>query len=939
MSESPRCPECGAFLPSGSPSASCPACLMRLGLLPGLDTPGSTPVMSPQSDATYVPHLLMPPKLPSPQELAALFPELEILRLLGHGGMGAVYQARQTALDRLVALKIIMPEVADKPGFAERFVREARLLARLNHPHIVTIHDFGQRHGLHYLIMEFIDGVNLREVLQGGRLASREVLRIIPPLCEALQYAHEEGVVHRDIKPENILLDRKGRVKIADFGLARLAGQHADHLSLTGARQVVGTPRYMAPEQMQGSRVVDHRVDIYSLGVVFYEMLTGELPLGRFAPPSAYAGLDRRLDEIVLRALESDPDRRYQQATQIKTEVLSIAQSDHEHVTLDNPTLLLDSTRSKPPADAESHSKSRQLNTLAYCQMIVGALQILLFMAVMFLTLVRSETDEPIARESTRSHNPESLTFLAFSGIAALVPGCSTFLCSIRFLLGRNPNWLRAGAIIMLVPTGLMWGLSLPVGLWSLFVLMRTSLSGRTKEHRDTPPRVTTSAPVISIPDPLPRVDSAQVSAPWSGFGWVQKVVRRVPRQHRWNTGVILALMALAAAWGLRTYSRSGVLSQAARSGNTFAVRFYLLCGADMEERDANGVTPLMFASWDRQPQTVRQLLSAGADVNQKSQDGETALMKAAFRGQLNVVTQLLEAHATVNETDHDGETALILAANEGHVAIAQALLEHQADPRAATRAGWTPLMTACMRGHGPIVNLLLSSSQVDAIDQRGETALIKAAAGGHFSLVHTLLDAKANVNATNVDGATAIQFAIAGGHAAIVDALVANGVASHPLTDLYYGYRNARAGRFADALPRLQQAAEQSAKLSNGCVFTCDNWRYEIETPASYIWLLIGECEQRLGHSAEAKSVFQKALENIRPGTTNGLMFHRKFQQPQQTILEHFEIKTSEIALHVKDAARPWHMSRRFQQETRNGGHTMGSSGGNEDEIRDLFK
>ena len=261
---------------------------------------------------------------PKPHQLAQHFPQLEILNLVGHGGMGAVYKARQRGLDRMVALKILPPEVGQDPAFAERFSREARALARLSHPNIVVIHDSGNAGGLYYLLMEYVDGVNLREAIQTKELTPAEALAIVPQICEALQYAHDEGVVHRDIKPENILLDKKGRVKIADFGLARLLGQAPDNFTLTGTHQVMGTPRYMAPEQMEGSHEVDHRADIYSLGVVFYEMLTGELPLGRFDAPSRKVQLDVRVDDVVLRTLEKDPLRRYQHASELKTDVEAI---------------------------------------------------------------------------------------------------------------------------------------------------------------------------------------------------------------------------------------------------------------------------------------------------------------------------------------------------------------------------------------------------------------------------------------------------------------------------------------------------------------------------------------------------------------------------------------------------------------------------------------
>jgi hypothetical protein len=257
----------------------------------------------------------------SPEEIAGYFPQLEILEILGHGGMGAVYKARQTQLDRIIALKILPPEAAQAPGFAERFTREARALARLNHPHIVTVHDFGRAGPLYYFLMEYVDGVNVRQLMRQKNLQPAEALKIVPQICEALQYAHEEGIVHRDIKPENILLDRRGRVKITDFGLAKLLNQDAAESRLTGTGQVMGTWHYMAPEQVENPLGVDHRADIYSLGVVFYEMLTGELPLGRFALPSQKVKVDVRLDEVVIRTLEREPQRRYQHASEIKEQV------------------------------------------------------------------------------------------------------------------------------------------------------------------------------------------------------------------------------------------------------------------------------------------------------------------------------------------------------------------------------------------------------------------------------------------------------------------------------------------------------------------------------------------------------------------------------------------------------------------------------------------
>ena len=314
MIEPRQCAQCGAELAEDAPGGLCATCTSK-----------SPPEGRPPDNLAETAPFGSRFSAPKPEELARYFPQLEIIELLGQGGMGAVYKARQPTLDRLVAVKILPAEVAGDPGFAERFTREARALARLNHPNIVGIYDFGQADGLYYFVMEYVEGASLRQLVAKRELTPRQALALVPQICEALQFAHDEEIVHRDIKPENILIDKRGRVKVADFGLAKLLGCSADEATLTRVEQVMGTPLYMAPEQMQSSHAVDHRADIYSLGVVFYEMLTGELPLGRFAPPSQKVEVDVRLDEVVLRALEREPDRRYQHASDVKSDVESIA--------------------------------------------------------------------------------------------------------------------------------------------------------------------------------------------------------------------------------------------------------------------------------------------------------------------------------------------------------------------------------------------------------------------------------------------------------------------------------------------------------------------------------------------------------------------------------------------------------------------------------------
>ena len=300
----------------------CPECLVKGGFASGVE-----------SETNSEPRPLFVP--PAVEDMARLFPQLDILEFIGKGGMGAIYKARQKQLNRVVALKILPPGIGHEPAFAERFTREARALAQLNHPSIVTLYEFGQSDGQFYFLMEFVDGMNLGQLLLKGRVSAREALAIVPQICDALQFAHDQGIVHRDIKPENILLDRRGRVKVADFGLAKLAGAtepasegaNIGLPALTESGKILGTLNYMAPEQKEHPGEADHRADIYALGVVIYQMMTGELPGKPIERPSKKVQMDVRLDEVILRALENEPARRFQNVSEIGTVLGTIAQS------------------------------------------------------------------------------------------------------------------------------------------------------------------------------------------------------------------------------------------------------------------------------------------------------------------------------------------------------------------------------------------------------------------------------------------------------------------------------------------------------------------------------------------------------------------------------------------------------------------------------------
>ena len=459
-----QCPQCGAEIPANFYGV-CPKCLIQQDFESHDAAPArDQPIDPAASRSGFV--------APSPEELAEHFPQFEIVELLGKGGMGAVYKARQPKLDRYVALKILPPEVGKDPAFAERFAREARALAKLNHSSIVAVYEFGEADGLYYFVMEYVDGANLRQTMAAGGLTPPEALAIVPQICDALQFAHDEGVVHRDIKPENILIDKRGRVKIADFGLAKLLGADAEDsrvekpFTLTGTHEVMGTPHYIAPEQMQGSSAVDHRADIYSLGVVFYEMLTGELPIGRFEPPSKKVQIDVRLDDVVLRSLESTPERRYQQASEVKTEVESIADAD------DTPP------PAAQPGTADSESSVRgRLKVPAIGLRVAGIVDLLaaVAMVVIEVSLVGS------VELSIRT------IICGVMALVSLVLGIILLVGAARMRDLRSYPIAVLAAVVAIFPCALGFLISLPFGIWALVVLsrrdVRTAFAGESERE------------------------------------------------------------------------------------------------------------------------------------------------------------------------------------------------------------------------------------------------------------------------------------------------------------------------------------------------------------------------------------------------------------------------------------------------------------------------
>ena len=255
---------------------------------------------------------------PALAEMQALLLAYQFLALLGRGGMGAVFKATQISLNRLVAIKVLPKDLTNDAdsNFATRFRQEALTMAKLTHPGIVSVFESGEAGGFLYIVMEFVDGTDVARMIQSeGKLTPELVTTLLAQVCDALHYAHQNGVVHRDIKPANLLVMRSGQVKIADFGLAK---HHDDALlGLTKTNVAIGTPDFLAPEAWTPNTSLDSRADLYALGVTLYQMLTGEIPRGLWEMPSARVGTDARFDAIIERAMQPRPESRYQSSAEL----------------------------------------------------------------------------------------------------------------------------------------------------------------------------------------------------------------------------------------------------------------------------------------------------------------------------------------------------------------------------------------------------------------------------------------------------------------------------------------------------------------------------------------------------------------------------------------------------------------------------------------------
>ncbi|MAE63871.1 MAG: hypothetical protein CMJ18_06320 [Phycisphaeraceae bacterium] len=685
MTTQPRpCPKCRNPLPSaGGP---CPACLLAA-------------VASGDDSISFIDDGI---EGRAAAELEVALPEYRDLQLLGEGGMGAVYRAQHSRLSRSVAIKVLKPHTAASPGFHERFQREARALARLDHPNIVKVFDFGHVGAFPYIVMEYVEGANLRVLLKSGALGAEDVLEIIPQLCDALSYAHSKGVVHRDIKPDNILIDDEGRVRIADFGLAKLANEDLPTPPLTRTDQVMGTPHYMAPEQVEHPTEVDHRADIFSLGVVFYEMLTGELPLGSFDPPSRRRNGDARLDPVVLRALEKDPDLRYQQAREVNQDLEDLDTAN-------------DRFYSKNPVDPLDDPLLQPVRSSDAWVVVVVILGIFLLLAMLAAWMVMrggdTPTDPQVAWATSESDPGSGPTDMTPPNIALLQAAGSGDLDRVKRAIadGASVNYVHSHRE------------QRPRGPVSSHPIGRAAEEGHLAI-------VSYLLDQGANPDLSTQTSSARAVHHAAAFGHdeIVKLLAKfqanlevtnddgdTPLLLAWKHGHFDVISVLAAAGqagrDIAVDQRNGldhtVMGLAADAGKVEVVVDLAAAGADPLERNQFLVTalniaaeqldsrilvamlarletlkdgsPLMAAIRYHRPDNVRLILAKGCPVNQ-APSGTTPLMMAMFGGGIEIVKLLLEHGADPSIKHPDGETARDLAVKHGHKAIVKLLDDHK---------------------------------------------------------------------------------------------------------------------------------------------------------------------------------------------------------------------------------------------------------------------
>ncbi len=640
-----------------------------------------------------------------------------ITRRIGHGSMGVVYQAQHLTLERDVAIKFLAARHVDDSSYIERFLREARAAAHLNHPNLIAVYDAGVEGDAYYIVMEYVEGNDLARLLkERACFPEKEVIFIGQKVAIGLACAHNHNIIHRDIKPENLILTQSMEIKIADLGLAKRLDEEGASMTMSG--MVVGTPFYISPEQIRGTKEVDGRTDIYSLGTTLYHLSTGYVP---FQGASSAETMSKHLTDpvpwpkiinpklsdsfchVLYKMMAKDPLERYQKMEEVSDvlgEVLNGVPVSGRH---EMPVEIQVSTSGIAPDPVPKR-------VLRVPQIPHSSTP---------TVILTSETSPP------SSPTPPPSPALESPPPAVEKPALSEPAAS-RLRLRDAPYSSKTNNISLEKPSSHLGWIA---GICIVMVVMGAGALLFLKK-KSQPPDI---RPTSSRPNP-PSTERAHPP---------------------------------------KTDPQREKLFEAAKKGDVATVKMLVENGVDTKVADEKGLTPLIFASQNGHAQVVNLLLEKGVDVNAMSTDGTTPLMEAAARGHLEILTSLTDGKAYVEARDNLGRTALMLAATRGRNGSIEALVAVGADVNVKSNDGSTSLKEAAFNGHADTIELLLKGgADINQRDKDGWTVLMHAALRGHIATVDALISKGADVSAKSNSGYTALKWAEKNGHAEIMERL-----------------------------------------------------------------------------------------------------------------------------------------------------------------------
>jgi serine/threonine protein kinase/ankyrin repeat protein len=674
----------------------------------------------------------------------------EILGELGRGAMGVVYHARDAGIGRAVAIKVIRVDAGtsreESAQLRQRLIREASVAGNIYHPGIVTVHQLGEEGDNVFIVMEFVEGNSLERLLVHNPTLDRGwALDILAQIAVALDYAHKAGVVHRDIKPANILVRGDGRVKIADFGIAKMTAGVTSGMTAAGVS--VGSPAYMSPEQIQAS-MIDGRSDQFALGTIAFQLLAGRMP---FKGTTAHT--------LMFQIVTADPFEPQPGDLPLSAPVRAVL--------------------------ARALAKKAQ-DRYPDCAAFIHDLNVAAGAAAPVLQTSTAQIEPPKPKES------KSWVFAPiFGALFTLV------------LVGGGIYWYTH------------WRCCAPDP-----VPVPTTENTSTPAPTPTPPRAPSRTPVKAADDAKP--------------GGAKK---RFPSQ----TETPIA----AAPAKEPTPVPAKALLDAVTHGKIDVAKSLLEQGANVNETDTDGSTPLMIAAEGTaylpyNLPLVQVLIDARASIEAHDARGLTALHRAIYSGKTDVVRVLLESGALVNKKTNDGKTPLFYAVEYGKVPSLELLIARHAQVDAPDAQGNTPLMIASegnayLPNNAPMVETLLAAgAKVDTLDPHGRSALHRASAEPKPEAVRVLLDHKAKVNLRASDGSTPLIQAVTYARKVVVEVLITHG-ADVNLAD-------------ANETTPLMVAAETSAYIKD---------------PAFYIKFLLEHGAKRGLKDSRGRTAFQRASES----------------------------------------------------------------------------